>query len=651
MVRSKWMKALVLAVASTGLVRGQTTSSPYAAGAGKTTQPAAVVPAAVNTPTSPTPRPPGPPTQPRLTPTAAGSAQAAAGETVITVQEAGKPAQRCKVLKTWKMKDGSIASQVQALDTGETMTIVEDGKGDVVTQSVSGGPIRDVASRIFHWGRGKPPAGVPMPPDEGATALGAHSQIVDCKDCVPPGEPKAFAGAPAPLPVVVSSEPKRRVWPPAHTTSPVATRQELANVPAHKGMADPSTRRVEAAPPLPVVVNTPKPPTPVTQTAQVETKPGKPGDWRQSWGKPEPTPKTEAPKVVTKVDPPKVTAKVDPPKPPMKVNLPVADKNRVDPLKSPTAYNRHTMDDKILNKPAAAPVPASMPASMPATLPPASTEVVSNNVPLGAQSVIQSGTTNYVPVPVVTLPDVRRPQAGPGARPPMPPSPNARMMNSFTAAPTPPAPVDTPADMANAFTPAQQTPVPETVVDAGAFGQGQPVPAAALPYPPAYYQAMMARGMVPGQGHYPQMPGYGVQPGYLPPAQPGYATTAPGAPVGAERMMTPTGPTSSAQLLGVLKESMYPSQREWAATRLAEYNGGTQPTVVDGLARAAKEDPAAIVRAACVRSLAKMGVANQRVTAALQACKADVDPRVVQEAELALGGQSSPILPTSDMGR
>jgi hypothetical protein len=125
--------------------------------------------------------------------------------------------------------------------------------------------------------------------------------------------------------------------------------------------------------------------------------------------------------------------------------------------------------------------------------------------------------------------------------------------------------------------------MPEAVAAAGAFGQGQPVPGAAA----------VSAGVLPGddgarhaaaQGYYPQMPGYGMQP-------PGSAVRAAGVRGGdgsahksqpaAEEMMTPTGPTSPAQPWRV-EGVDNPSQREWAATRLAEYNGHVQPTVTDG---------------------------------------------------------------------
>ena len=39
----------------------------------------------------------------------------------------GKAAQKCKVMKSWKTAQGAMAYQVQALGSGEIMTIVESG--------------------------------------------------------------------------------------------------------------------------------------------------------------------------------------------------------------------------------------------------------------------------------------------------------------------------------------------------------------------------------------------------------------------------------------------------------------------------------------------------------------------------------------------
>jgi hypothetical protein len=97
----------------------------------------------------------------------------------------------------------------------------------------------------------------------------------------------------------------------------------------------------------------------------------------------------------------------------------------------------------------------------------------------------------------------------------------------------------------------------------------------------------------------------------------------------------PAGPTSS-HLLAMLKDSLYPSEREWAAEYLARQDWRTQPQVVQGLVTAAREDPAATVRAGCVRALAQMKVNTLPVVSVVQSLKADTDPRVRQEVEEAL---------------
>jgi hypothetical protein len=60
------------------------------------------------------------------------------------------------------------------------------------------------------------------------------------------------------------------------------------------------------------------------------------------------------------------------------------------------------------------------------------------------------------------------------------------------------------------------------------------------------------------------------------------------------------------------------------------------PHIVHTLLTAAKEDPAASVRAACVRSLAKMDAGTLPVIQALEAMKADPDAAVRREVEQAL---------------
>jgi hypothetical protein len=90
------------------------------------------------------------------------------------------------------------------------------------------------------------------------------------------------------------------------------------------------------------------------------------------------------------------------------------------------------------------------------------------------------------------------------------------------------------------------------------------------------------------------------------------------------------------QVLAVLRDSVYPDQREWAACQLAAADWRTSPHVVQALLNAAGKDSAATVRVECVRSLSKMEVSTAPVIAGLEALRSDRDPRVQHEAEQAL---------------
>src|SRR5262249_37100253 len=99
MVRSIWTKSLVTALACAGIASAQQPNSPYH------------------------PAPVAAPSQP---------------EQIVTVQEPGKAAQRCKVLTSWKTATGATAYKVRAVDTGELITIVESGPASSVPSSQGG---------------------------------------------------------------------------------------------------------------------------------------------------------------------------------------------------------------------------------------------------------------------------------------------------------------------------------------------------------------------------------------------------------------------------------------------------------------------------------------------------------------------------------
>jgi hypothetical protein len=73
-----------------------------------------------------------------------------------------------------------------------------------------------------------------------------------------------------------------------------------------------------------------------------------------------------------------------------------------------------------------------------------------------------------------------------------------------------------------------------------------------------------------------------------------------------------------------------------AADELAVHDWHTQPAVVQALVLAAREDPAATVRAGCVRVLVRMKAATPAVITALQGMKDDQDERVRKEVAAAL---------------
>lgn len=87
------------------------------------------------------------------TPPPAGEAE----RTMVLHDENGKST-KCRVLETWQLPDGRRAHLLEAMDTGEKITIVTE-------PSPATNP-RAMPIRIFSWGQGRsaPPEGTPLPP-------------------------------------------------------------------------------------------------------------------------------------------------------------------------------------------------------------------------------------------------------------------------------------------------------------------------------------------------------------------------------------------------------------------------------------------------------------------------------------------------------
>src|SRR5262249_38702050 len=91
-----------------------------------------------------------------------------------------------------------------------------------------------------------------------------------------------------------------------------------------------------------------------------------------------------------------------------------------------------------------------------------------------------------------------------------------------------------------------------------------------------------------------------------------------------------------AELLLVLRTSLYPSQREWAADRLTACDWHANPQLVEDLAGAARNDAAPLVRVGCLRAIAKLHCTGPAALEAAFNLRNDPDARVRHEADQTL---------------
>jgi hypothetical protein len=98
----------------------------------------------------------------------------------------------------------------------------------------------------------------------------------------------------------------------------------------------------------------------------------------------------------------------------------------------------------------------------------------------------------------------------------------------------------------------------------------------------------------------------------------------------------------------MLRDGPLPSHREMAAEQLACCDWRNQPAIVESLVASAKGDPAATVRAGCVRVLGQMKVCTPEVLATVQSLKNDRDERVRQEVARVLPAFGADMPPAGD---
>ncbi len=674
----------------------------------------------------------------------------------INVSEEGKPPQRCKLLKTWHESNGAPVFQVQAVDSGEMMTIV-----GVKSQ---GGDSREMSTRIFRWGRdNKPPAGAPVPPLSATTSTTVSKPAAVQKSPPVAAQPvrpspatttprtiptshtaQKFNTAPAsmpaqptsksttltssqPVPASVATKPAPVVSTKSPSLTPMSTQvvQYSPTTPPAKLPDIPSvTDSKPRLAPLPAgsvsslksgdcacsspcepcckacnpccqsscVCGTPSPmrqplmsrlfksnscntcttvvcqPTP--QTGEKPTAATPPGttvvttiepthkdDWRQSWGKVEPWKASSQPNGVKAVE---VSKRMDPK--PVLIETP----KQPDPLKAPDQYRDMVMSSRLANskipqepqqhivQPANAPPSTGMMRGQPIVISaeepnafwaPKSSRAETEQAKINAFD--RSSETPQQPSAPPSFAGVRPPGPRPlpdipGVAIPMLP-PRAPVMNM----PTPPLP-------ATAVQRGPMVMMPDSGVP-GAMGNAFTLPATSRPIPADFGGTPqepngfdpMAR---PGQGTAPRAYGMGM-PGAYRQQMPNMMAMGPQAPMGYNSPLnmpsmaygqavvsasasTPSG--SVPRLLATLKDSLRPSEREEAAEQLSDLNWRIQPLVVESLMKAAREDPAPTVRAACVHALAHMKVDTPAACALVRDLRSDGDPHVRQEAEEAL---------------
>lgn len=617
----------------------------------------------------------------------AGQVQAVASpmvpEEYRTIQEQGKPAQKCRVVAKWRDADGNANCQCQVLETGETITLVEMGPA----QPGAGGTGKAMAMRIFHWGRNTtPPAGTPLPPPPPVVAVAQPQMPMQQVQIMEPVRPSFgervkdwFSntfGQQKASPVV---EPAKDTVKPPQVAKGADNSTEVVKLPDPPKPVDGAKTPVfPKAPEAPVIATTPKgPPEPIKQWAASDTAAqfgGKPSnDPLQPpviKGPPLPTVtlppgsaplppslaqlaadsgKTSAPAVIAKTPPAVVAPMVapsvlPPPSPPAAQTLPVSKTTTgktSDPLADPASFAKGAAAKEF----SGAPGQPSLPNVPPTATSPASAS--DSKVPLGAGSVVAAangGSPQYLPVPIMTVPQTAPP------RPPVAQVPRAPesapdptwYVNAFTP-PLPPNAVSQQAMMQ------QQQMQQQIVQQQMMMAQQRTMMQGGAPMMPPMmpYDMMPGRGMVPAgyQGPMPPNPTGGtppampmVPPGYLPMQMPMQGPTP--MPYGNPVMDRPGLSLSNgtpSQLMQTLRLSLYPSQREEATNLLAVCDWRANPQVIMALTTAAREDPAPTVRCACVLALMRMGVASEQVVQTLNQCKSDADPRVRQEAERAMG--------------
>jgi hypothetical protein len=546
---------------------------------------------------------------------------------------------------------------------------VEAPSANVVARPLPAGPAPVVTN---------PAVSVPAPtrvaPTPSAPVVTSNVAVTDVPVPGVPAPPPVVTATPKPAPTIVSNVP-----PPGKTLAQVAPQPSPASAAAPKPSPTASASSTDRPPAAAKPWDNPPPrdwgrPGPPSLTAGQQ---GVRDEWRKSWD--------QGQNKDSKVLPPGATAEaavgrsaVAPVPFPAGTGgtggsraqgpapLPSSraeSTGSADPFSNPSKYLPPAVGKKMGVDTATPPVPAALAGTMGG--PSAPSLGSGGKLPPGAQSVLAASNgmdlpRQYVPVPIVTVPQVAPPQVAPAPQVPQPPAHAPEIFSNAWSSPEgTKSAAAAPAGWPNAFSPADggrsqaaplatmPMPLQQAMMTPVPRGPGYPMPPqgpapyqgayAMAGYPNPYYAGnpSMPAGVVPTayRGPLPAMP-YGYPYGQPGPGVP-YANPAmdrPGLPVSFPTA-TGTSPETVQQMVGILRTSLYPSQREWSADYLAKLDWRAHPQVLPALLAAAKEDPAPTVRAACTLCLGRMSVNPELVSGTLQGLKADPDAGVRQAAE------------------
>jgi hypothetical protein len=538
----------------------------------------------------------------------------------IIVHENGKNLE-CRLLRAWKQKDGTEAYEVQVLQTEEMLTLKVEGPAR--TPSGMEAKMRAYSVRVFHWGRLKtPPPGAPLPPDRVASQ-DQHQQIAH-KD-----GPTIVSVSEQEMPTIKASE-----------QATVARRGPVAGcATCQRGSM------VSASRPFPPNTSGLRPPLD-TVYGKVYASNGTVQKLASKSNSVIARTQTASPLMETGLEPLPSSAPATP-----QIMPPLAQ------LATSTTRSVPVITARPVTPAAATQAPTTDVVRTPAMPPALATAGDAKTIPAAAaRPITPVATTAAQPAECCKMapgeelicidPPPRKKLFARLKRPtqvivehgpvvireqPLPSTP-AKEIITVTPGPQPPVTTSSVA-VAGPCSPCENEPAHVIIVPQA------PCAPVTQPNPPQMVRT--AETFAPSMNS--QQP-YPIA--YTTPNVRAFATRASSSPAIYREQPVPSAfmgeqlpeKASMAQIIALLQDSVLPSEREMAVLKLAGHDLTAHPEIAQVVLNAAQKDPAATVRAACVRCLARQCGNNPLVRNTLGSLRNDRDPRVRQAADQALNG-------------